>query len=355
MLGLTHPVVRGLFLFVILGATVGCQGKFPRVGEPSRSFSVRYVSTVTDLTPGAEFAMWVPVPHDDPYQAVGKIRVDAPVEWRIETGSTYGNTMLYLGGVAPAESFDVTVEYDVDRYRYVTAAAGSAPVAAQPTTGRVDEVYLQPSSLCVVNDDVRKMARELAPADASPLEKARAFYGHVAEQMSYGKPTDLPWGRGDTMYACDARIGNCTDFHSYFISLCLAEGIPARFQIGIFGAYEEKAEEYKTGGYHCWAEFHDPDLGWVPVDISEADKISHDDPTRRYEYFGMHTDNRVTLSTGRDLILSPRQQGAPLNYFVYPYVEVDGRPHAGATKVSYWRERTDTEEEPNRAARSSGY
>ena len=29
---------------------------------------------------------------------------------------------------------------------------------------------------------------------------------------------------------------------------------------------------------------------------------------------------------GRDLVLVPKQQGPPLNYFVYPYVEVDGQP-----------------------------
>jgi hypothetical protein len=28
---------------------------------------------------------------------------------------------------------------------------------------------------------------------------------------------------------------------------------------------------------------------------------------------------------GRDLILNPKQDGEPLNYFVYPYVEVAGK------------------------------
>jgi hypothetical protein len=28
---------------------------------------------------------------------------------------------------------------------------------------------------------------------------------------------------------------------------------------------------------------------------------------------------------GRDLRLNPAQDGVPLNYFVYPYVEVDGQ------------------------------
>ena len=31
---------------------------------------------------------------------------------------------------------------------------------------------------------------------------------------------------------------------------------------------------------------------------------------------------------GRDLALKPPQRGAPLNYFIYPYAEIDGAPIA---------------------------
>ena len=157
--------------------------------------------------------------------------------------------------------------------------------------------------------------------------------------MKYDKPKDQPWGRGDTVYACSSKVGNCTDFHSYFISLCLAQNIPARFQIGLYGEYDKKpGTEYKTGGYHCWAEFLVPGKGWVPVDISEADKAGKQD--KKYEFFfGGHTDNRVTLSLGRDLVLNPPQKGEPLNYFLNPYVEVGGKKFEGpVTKTSYWKD-----------------
>jgi hypothetical protein len=31
------------------------------------------------------------------------------------------------------------------------------------------------------------------------------------------------------------------------------------------------------------------------------------------------------MSFGRDLFLEPRQSGAPLNYFVFPYAEANGQ------------------------------
>jgi hypothetical protein len=37
-------------------------------------------------------------------------------------------------------------------------------------------------------------------------------------------------------------------------------------------------------------------------------------------------------------MLQPRQDGPPLNYFVYPYVEVDRHPFEGAEKKFTFRE-----------------
>jgi hypothetical protein len=34
---------------------------------------------------------------------------------------------------------------------------------------------------------------------------------------------------------------------------------------------------------------------------------------------------------GRDITLSPAQAGPPLNYFIYPYVEVDGKEYSNVS------------------------
>ena len=46
----------------------------------------------------------------------------------------------------------------------------------------------------------------------------------------------------------------------------------------------------------------------------------------REYFFGAHDENRIELSKGRDVILTPKQAGEPLNYFVYPHAETDGKP-----------------------------
>ena len=122
------------------------------------------------------------------------------------------------------------------------------------------------------------------------------------------------------LWVCDSRFGNCTDFHSLFISLARAKGLPARFEIGF--PLPPQRGQGAIGGYHCWALFYTDQKGWVPVDISEADKH----PDMKEYYFGNLTADRITFTTGRDIDLVPKQEGKSLNFFVYPYVEVDGTP-----------------------------
>src|SRR5438132_959271 len=75
-------------------------------------------------------------------------------------------------------------------------------------------------------------------------------------------------------------------------------------------------------GYHCWAKFRPSEMGWIAVDISEANK----EPKMKDYYFGNLTEDRVAMSVGRDIDLVPKQKGKPLNYFLAPYAEVDGKP-----------------------------
>lgn len=187
-----------------------------------------------------------------------------------------------------------------------------------------------------LDDSIRIWAlRVTAQAGATTdLDKARAIYNHVVSTVKYDK-SGQGWGRGDIYYACDARRGNCTDFHALFIGYCRALGIPARFSIGFPLPAERGQGEVK--GYHCWAEFYTKQTGWVPIDASEAAK----NPDKREYFFGHHDENRVELTRGRDLTLTPRQQAEPLNYFVYPYAEADGQPFTSLSNQFRYRDATE--------------
>ncbi|MBA3242877.1 MAG: transglutaminase domain-containing protein [Acidobacteria bacterium] len=225
-------------------------------------------------------------------------------------------------------SFEVVrIERVQDGLRESSSAPGKEK--ADPDMAR----WIAPDRLVPLDENIRRWAREVVDAAGArtDLEKASAIYNHVISTVKYDK-TGKGWGRGDIYYACDARRGNCTDFHAVFIGYCRAVGIPARFSIG-FSLPAQRGSGV-ISGYHCWAEFYATGIGWVPVDASEAAK----DPARREYFFGAHDENRVEFTRGRDLVLAPRQRGEPLNFFVYPYAEVDGKMHAAVEKSFTYRD-----------------
>ncbi len=193
----------------------------------------------------------------------------------------------------------------------MVAAARDIP---EPADGRFAE-YLEPNRLVPLTGRIAQVSAKLTETGLTSLQQARVDYEYVTSVMKYDK-SGTGWGRGDALYACDVRRGNCTDFHSLFIALARARGIPARFTIGFpIGS----AKSGDVPGYHCWAEFYSGGV-WVPVDASEAWKH----PDWHDYYFGHLDAARVAFTMGRDLMLKPRQNGEPLNYLIYPYAELDG-------------------------------
>ena len=302
-----------------------------------RQFQFEYKATVKDTPAGAKrLELWIPVPHDGTFQKITGLQIDSPAPYKIQTGQ-HGNRVLHLSVEnPPQQSLTVTMRFDAARKEHVQSRlrqASFAPIKEErdPDMAR----WLQPDRLVPLDGKIKQWAKEVVDAAGAKtdLEQARAIYNHVVATVKYDK-TGTGWGRGDIYYACDARRGNCTDFHAIFIGYARAVGIPARFSIGFPLPADRGAGQ--VSGYHCWAEFYAKGVGWVPVDASEAAK----DPSRREYFFGAHDENRVEFTRGRDLALEPRQSGDPLNYFIYPYAEVDGKPHAGVEKSFAYRDLT---------------
>lgn len=191
---------------------------------------------------------------------------------------------------------------------------------AATLSDRERSLYLEAEPLVPLDGPVGRLAREATRGLATDARKARAIYDTVTRMMTYDK-SGTGWGRGDALFACDAKRGNCTDFHALIIGMARSAGIPARFAIGL--SLPARRGSGAITGYHCWAELYVEGRGWVPVDGSEAVK----NPALRDYYFGHHDENRIELSRGRNLVLVPAQSGPPLNFFVDPYAEIDGTPH----------------------------
>ena len=283
----------------------------------SDEFEFLYRVTLPEMTDTA--SMWIPLPTTDSFQTAEVKSIKAPGQRKILQEREHGNSVLFLT-LGPQDS-GKTIEIRSEIRRLEKGVYDPK----KPVHRR----YLEPDHLVPANERFRNIAEKVVEGKKGDLVRARALYDHVIDRMRYMK-FGSGWGKGDAVYACDARTGNCSDFHSYFIALSRAVGIPARFAIG--AAIPSERNSGGIDGYHCWAEFY-TDGRWWPVDISEGDKCS----SLSTYYFGHHPANRIELSRGRDLVLEPGPATGPINFLAYPVLEVNGNPTKVKVEFSFNR------------------
>ena len=325
---------RLLPLFLSAPFLAGCASVSPgtaevRVSDVERTFDFVYSAATADVPGHAKSVrLWIPLPRTTLEQDVAGLRVTGLVgnaafelgdaELSVPGTAELAGLRWTVGALENGEGHSLCLEtggapIELELRCRVTRRESAGVIATDADAAR----HLEPDTLIPLDGKVATIAASL-PRGESRLETARELYEHTLERMRYDKPAGGEWGRGDAEWACESRHGNCTDFHSYFMGLARAKEIPARFVMG-FPVPAGSEREAAIGGYHCWAYFLVEDQ-WIPVDISEADK----NPELAEFFFGNLDANRVELTSGRDVLLSPRPAGGALNYFVYPYAEIDG-------------------------------
>lgn len=286
--------------------------------EGRDSFEFHYEVELPEIEGDAEF--WMPVPRSGRFQDVEVRSMELPAEKELFTESQYGNRILHM---------DLGPEQSGERIEAVYKVERQEKDPYQDTDAEPQD-YLTASSLLPVGGRFERIAERALEGkkERSRLMKARALYDLVIDTMAYQKAGK--YGTGDARYACDSQSGNCTEFHSLFISLARSVGIPARFAIG--ASIPSERNEGGLSGYHCWAEFYAQDKWW-PIDISEANKY---EDLRAY-YFGHHPANRIELSQGRGLDPEPGPSSGPIDFFAYPVLEVEGERKPVEANFSFQR------------------
>jgi hypothetical protein len=321
----TLSLLVGLFVFSTAAVCESSPSQAPSSQAPkTRHFTFDYSFTVRVTDPGKPLDIWFPIAHTDHYQQVKIVSTQSDLPLRETTEPEYGNRMFYAHTAkADKPEYHFSVKYDVVRLEHFADAALGSPAPRQELNR-----FLQPDRLVPITGKPAEIAATQVKPEMTDLQKARALYDYTFNNMRYDK-SGTGWGHGDAVWACDSHHGNCTDFHSLFIAMARSQHIPARFEIG-FAVPENKATA-DVAGYHCWAEFYSRERGWFPVDISEAWQQN-----KKEYFFGANDVNRMQFTVGRDLELSPKQHGERLNYFIYPYAELNGEDYPNvAIKFSF--------------------
>lgn len=323
-----QALLFGVLVSSLSGGALPC---LAQSDAASRSLEFKYVTRIPESPAGAKtLRLWIPLPPSDDYQTISNLKIESPLPYTRHREGEYGNEYIYLQVPAKqASASEIRLSFQVTRREHRVPLDSSGPVADPPDPSAASlQRFLQPDRLVPLQGVIADLSAQETRGIEEPLAKARAVYDYVVKTMRYDK-SGTGWGNGDAIWACTAKRGNCTDFHSLFIGMLRAAGIPARFEIGFPLPSDQHAGAIP--GYHCWAQFYLKPYGWIPVDASEAWKH----PDKKNYFFGSHDDNRVQFTAGRDIRLDPAQAGPPLNYFIYPYAEMDGKPFAVQSEFSF--------------------
>ena len=342
------------FIFIL-----ACSNKnIPNVDHHNtRNFQFTY-EVLVEPTHGNKLEIWLPVPTSSNVQEISNLQIiSEDLAYTLKDEPIHGNRYLYVfSKMGITNPTTITMTFDVHRKEHSNISDKNA----DPNN------YLGSYSNVPTGNIFSKIINE---NDLSQND-IRGIYNFVFEGMHYGKPKTVdniyyrsPWlnsdsiygqkgvtrddvvklyqqskndggdytfGKGNSIYACDIGVGNCTDYHSYFMSLGRTLGVPVRFHMG-FPIPSES--EGAVGGYHCWADYYIEGEGWYPVDISEGDK----DPQRKDYYFGTLDNNRVEMILGRDIKLEGYEMETT-NLFIYPIMEINDQTSSAFSKSFKYKE-----------------
>ena len=317
----------------------------------TRSFLFTY-DVLVESSNGEKLEVWIPIPSSNEVQKISNLKIDTSnLNYSINTEPDFNNKYLYIMEQNGTTSdTKISVSFNVQRkehnnvnYKNVDPSNYLGSYTTVPVGGVFDKViksnnlnkndihgiykyvlngmhYGKPKSASesdiYYSGSNPKTNMKWLPSDETyglkkvSLDEVASFYSIAKNNNS-----SYAFGNGNSIYACDIGVGNCTDYHSYFMSLNRSLNVPTRFHMGFPIPSGNKG---KVKGYHCWADYYVEGEGWYPVDISEADK----DPSKAEYFFGTVDENRVEMNTGRDFKLDGYEPKFT-NLFIYPLVEVN--------------------------------
>lgn len=316
-----HCKVLAILLVACIVAMSTDQSKSDRQVDLEYSLIIKNIPKKTSTV-----LVWVPVPPSNRYQKSILKEVKGVWPYVVLEEGEYGNKYIFIeirpGSQIMDSSISYTIYYRVSRKAF--QVNGDHKPDKRPNLKR----YLLPDKLVPITGVIAQEAQSITKGVYFPVDCARMLYNNLIATMKYENAGN-GGGQGDALHACITRKGNCTDIHSLFIGETRSLGIPSRFVIGI--SLPPSKSFGTITGYHCWAEFYSDDKSWIPLDASEAYKF----PEKKGDFFGRLDANRIEFTVGRDIRL-PKSQTEPLNYSIYPHVEIDGKTYSEVKTTFYY-------------------
>lgn len=326
-------IATALAVFSLSGCKKESSGKFRQTNKKTVLKERRAQVTMRfDLAApqnSKEVKLWIPYPVSDENQNIEDVKIDGNfTNSGIYRESEHGNMVLFAQWSVPSKKRLLTYTFKVRRKE---VAGNNIPTEDASLPKNELDIFLKDTSRAPLTGKIKKQAEQAAEGKTTNFSKARAVYDWIINNM-FRDPNVKGCGSGNCSQLLKTRGGKCADISGVFVAMARSVGVPAREIFGIRIPGDKEGDI--TQQQHCWAQFYQPGYGWVTVDPADVLKYklvnnvkSLKDMTEIVEYFfGSVDEKRIAYQSGRDITLSPAQNGGKLNYFMYPYAEADGVP-----------------------------
>ncbi len=220
-----------------------------------------------------------------PNQHVLDLQLQGPLPRDIFMDRDNGNRIIYWNLtqlLGRQDSIVIRRRVTIQSYELL-AVFDSTALAPYDSSSQLVQFYTKSEPFLEITPEIRAKAAEIVGSETNPFSRARKIFDWVNRKMVYFYP---PPERG-AQAALQLLKGDCGQYADLFVALCRAAGVPARFVAGF------QANKKPTLGYHAWAEFYLPGVGWVPADAT------HDGRTQ----FTRLNNRRLIASVGSNIVL----------------------------------------------------
>jgi transglutaminase-like putative cysteine protease len=230
------------------------------------TYDVDFSVVVTPPYHTTRLKVWLPLPQTDAGQEVKEgdlTSFPVAVKPQIAREPLFGNRFAYFEFDKPegAQIIRHRFQIKVWELRWDVDPAKVQDVARWPAGF---DRYLRSDQSLVLNDGLRKLAREIVPARRGEARELAAIMGWVNDSLTYDHSNASL--RASSEFALKNRRGHCSDYHGLCAAFGRALGYPTRITYGIHPFP-------KNSPSHCKLEAYLPPYGWVSFDVAETHNL----------------------------------------------------------------------------------
>lgn len=157
--------------------------------------------------------------------------------------------------------------------------------------------------------EIRALSSQILKNNSSNnnLEKAQKFYNWISENIRYSFAPEYSTISNLSQTCLNNLYGDCGQAAFLFITLCRLNGVPARWQSGVWHFQGKQT-------IHDWAAIYIKPYGWIPVDpymgmqAMQYSELSLEDKLELKDfYFGGLDTYRLLVNTDNNVMLKPNK------------------------------------------------